>query len=211
MKRNIVLSLIVFMGLSSIAQSAKDGIIDDTMTFYHPILNVSFSVKNGILYDTLTTIENEDLIVSEAILVFNEFRDHGDYLPYAEIYVSVLSKKSTHIKHTKNWIFCSVTDDTDSNSVAIWGEPTYKYYWANSSFFHLERSIKIDIINRQPFIHLDCKEQPENHLIKGIIFEYYVDGRKKYFAIDKFKLIEFENLGWYFKTRNHIRNTKPKD
>ena len=211
MKKNIVLILIVFMGLSAIAQSAKDGIIDDTMTFSHPILNVSFSVKNGILYDTLTTIENEDFIVSEAILVFNEFRDHGDLLPYAEIYVSILSKKSTHIKRTKDWIFCSVADHMDSNVVAIYGEPPYEYYSTNSSFLRLERSIFIDIINRQPFIHLDCKEQPEKYLIKGIVFEYFIDGQKKYFTIDKFKVIKFDTLGRYLMTRNDIRNTKPKD
>jgi hypothetical protein len=176
-------------------------------------------LKDGFIYDTLATIENEDLIVNQAILVFSRNYDHGDFPPSAEVYISVLSKRTASIKMPRQWVFCHLTDDTDPKSVEDWGLPFYIEYKANSKFVRYKQRIEVKVIDGNPELLnckeryvLNCKELDCNYFIKGVVIEYLIGDIKKYFVINKFKVIHYlYGLDNYFIERANLLKTVNRD
>lgn len=84
------------------------------------------SVKDGIIYDTLTTIENEDFIVSEAVMLIK-----GEHEIFGvEIEARALAKRDVNILITKIWSGCHLCDEVLASK--YWGGIRYTEYKMNS-------------------------------------------------------------------------------
>ena len=162
----------------------------------------SQSMKDGVLYDTLTTIENDEFIVNQAILAY---RDEGYGIPRAEILITLVAKKNMQLLFTKYWFGCSEKDQ--AKAAKDWGGIKYDEYKFHQQYFRLQRFVGLEFTNRDvPSLLFECKGDSSKHPIQGYKIEYYIGGRKKELLIDKFKFIPGYKLDEYITYRTSILN-----
>ena len=175
-------------------------------TFFLSFLVKSQTIKNGIIYDTLTTIENDEFLVSQAIMTFlNE--GYGTF--NAEIYITLVAKKNMKLKFTKYWFRCIESDLV--KAAEEWGGIEFEEFKIDSQYYRISQLVDWVYVDSIPSVKLDCEVDPLNHIVRGWVFEYYLGEKKKYLTIDKFKFIPYFKLNDYFIYRTYILNkTKSK-
>lgn len=167
------------------------------------------SVKDGIVYDTLTTIENEDFIISEAIITYRS-EGIGIFEIFGiEIKAVARAKRDLSVLITKIWTGCYLNDEM--LAAKDWGGIRYTEYKMNQGKnFRMgiagEYIFNKEYTERTLKMRWNCEENPAKHIVRGFVMEYFIGRFRKYLVIDKFKIIPKFKMDEYIDYRKEILN-----
>ena len=146
----------------------KSLIILFLFTFYLTFLVKSQTIKNGIIYDTLTTIENDEFLVSQAIMTY---RDEGYGTFNAEIYITLVAKKNMKLKFTKYWFGCFGCFGFDLVKTAKeWGGVKFEEIRIHDEYYRITQKVDWIYVDSIPSVKINCEADPSNHIVRGYVF-----------------------------------------